>query len=174
MKKPNPAMYLLGNPASVLAIMVGGGFLIYQWWEGLAPSDWVPVLAFLAMASAANAHEKLSAYHNWKRAWDAMGGVSTAARNAWVRPLAGLVISLIIAVGLTGLNYRDPENVAVAAGFAVIALAVLGRLYFRYRPVGRTKRHKDIPVSIVVPVPRASPGRREFARDLPAYCGRLF
>jgi hypothetical protein len=174
MKKPSVASYLLGNHLSAVVIFLVGGTLIFEWWRGQYHNNAVPVIAFLAIVAAANAHQKVSKYSNWKRAWDAMGAPSTATRSISIRPLLGVAFWLVVAGCLAGLNYHRPESTPIAIGVGVLFLVTIIWAGFRHRHPAGVRRRKDIPVSIAVEVPRAAPKIRDFVRKLPAYCRQVF
>ena len=176
MKPPSPAAYLIGNPVSVTAIFLVGGLVIVGGLNGQFSNTPALVIAFVAIIAAGNAGLKVSKYHTWKRAWDAMGSGGTVARRSWIRPVLGVAFLAVVAVCLAGLDYRrivDKHMVyEIACGLLVLLVVGLYR-HRRARSVGQGSARKDIPVSIAGAVPRDAPGRRQFMRNLPSYCGPL-
>lgn len=176
MNRPGILTRLIGHPIGTLAMMGGGGLAIYQWWIGQA-GDLVPVIAVLAISTAANAHSRVSEYKNWKRAWDAMGGQgSPPARPGIWRTLGGLIVLGVLAYGLAVADYRDPAIRVTGALFVVGSLGLFGLALTRWRrkrSAASGRRQPDTVVAISLPVPRASPGGKQLYQNLPDYCSRL-
>jgi hypothetical protein len=179
MKKPNLATFFFGNPVIGILILIVGGFLIYGWWI-----DQVPVLIAVAALSAilnsAAAHDRLTKYQQWKRAWDHLGGESRPDRGKPLRQLIGLLIWVGMALAATTLDRQQPVNLIaialfVAGSFAMFAVAIR-RSWRRTGSAGRSRNRrapKDVPVEIALPVPRSSPDTRQLYKGLPDYCARL-
>jgi hypothetical protein len=177
MKRPSLATFLFGNLASCFAILIIGGFLIYEWWIGQV-HVLVAVGALSAILNAAAANDRLNKYNHWKRAWDGMSGEPRRNRGRVLRGFAGIVGWAIFAALATQLDRRDPANqVAIglfALGSAGLILIGLRRVWKRAIPgQRRPRRIKDVPVTISLPVPRDSPDRRQIYQGLPDYCARL-
>jgi membrane associated rhomboid family serine protease len=175
MNRPPPITYVIGNPLSVLVVLGGSGFATYQWWIGQA-SGWLPLGALLVIGAVMNASERLTAYQNWKRAWDAMGGRSRPGRRVNMRLLIVIPVWVVLTVVVAGFDRHQLEGKLVTASFAVASLGMVINEFQRHRrrqPAPRSRPRKDAPVTISLPVPRASPGGKQLYKGLPDYCARM-
>ena len=178
MRRPNAVTYLVGNTASTLAILAGGGFLIYRWWIGAVATDWAPAIGLFLIILAANANQRLTTYRNWKRAWDAMeGSAPPPAAQGRLRTVMGLVLLAGVGVLLLRLDLRQPAHQFAAASYLLSWVVLLGaglwRRWGRRSPRESASRF-DQPVTVSLPVARGSPDLKQIYAKLPAYCSRLW
>jgi hypothetical protein len=172
MRRPKNSVYVLGNPASVAVVAAGAAYVTWEWWTIGGWSDWTPLLAVVAVGAVWNAREKITAYARWKADWDAMAGETRARRN-WqsLKPIGAVLAWVLMALGLTGLDYSQPVHVWAAVGFSVATLGMLWRILRRRS--GRVKPGKVVFVTVVAKLRGPSPSRAECARHLPPYCAAL-
>lgn len=173
MNRPNFFHYIVGNPLSTMAAIGFSGYLIYRWWTGQADGG-VVVIAVFVFGTAMNSNQKVTDYGNWKRSWNAMGGTSGWIRWRWLKKPAAVLIWVGGAFALTQLDPRQPQTQLAIAGYTMAsALLVIVLLYRLVRRWWRRRPRKIVPVAISLPVPRQSPGPKQFDRDVPEYCYRL-
>ncbi len=178
MNRPSSLTCFLGHWVVTLGVLAIGGLLLFQWWQGQVDSDILPAVAAVVMISAANANQKLTEYKNWKRAWDALGGVSTRRKQHRLsRQMLGFLLWLVTALALTTLDRSQPKTVVAISCYGLATLPLVVWLVFQYRRQRGPDRKgpgKEFIVSVSLGVPWRSPGTRQFTRGLPAYCSRLF
>lgn len=167
MNRPPPVTYIFGNGLVVLATWGLSALCLWQWWQGML-SDVVPFIALLVTVGTANAHQSLTRYKNWKRAWDAMSGV-TPRKSHWGM-LIGVIAWMLGGSTIANLDRSQPETLVVIVGFAVGSVLLLSWICLRERRHCRPRRRRPgklIIVSICLPLPRCSPGPEQFSKDLP-------
>jgi hypothetical protein len=177
MNPPGLFTFLLGNPISALALIGGGGWMIWQWWEG-AYTLLGALLGLLFITMGSNHGDRFIRYAAWRREWRAAhGGASSGfLSSATGRWLLALALFALLAYPL----YRFPHHPWVIAygkpafaGWAMILGAVvlfrmvqkLGRVVFRRKP-----RSTTIYVTTPLPVPARAPTLADAVSALPNDC----
>jgi hypothetical protein len=178
MKRPAPYIYLVGNPASMLAIALLAIYLVYEWWIGVA-SPVAAIVAFALAASAFKANDRLEHYQEWKREWQVMNGEIPAAGRL-------LVPARTVRVVLGGIGWcvmaafslnpgTQPELQIASVMFWILTLVLIANAIYRWFKQRRGARPtRDEPIAICLSVPRQSPALRQAYAELPAYCVALF
>ena len=174
MRKPRTAVFVLGHPASVVAIVGISGLMTYQWWVGELQSVWIPILAFFACGAVMNASQKRTAFREWKQSWDIMGG-APPPRPGRMGMVVYLAIWAVIAIVLVNqLDYHRPLHLVGLISFAAATLLMLRQVFPRRARAARQQRSgKPAIVTAVPAVPRHSPSVAQAAQALPAYCAGL-
>ena len=185
MRKPGPATYLFGNPATVLAAVGATAFFGYQWWSNDS-SPLPAIVAFLIACQSMRSSDQLQKYNEWKREWDALEGRASPARGgsftltpalrfAIALPAWGIGVYMALTIG------DDPMGKLGALLFWLASAVAVCVLLFRLvRPLWQKRQPKkavnarDPVVSICVKPPQASPALPDAYRQLPAYCRALF
>jgi hypothetical protein len=102
-----------------------------------------------------------------------MEGHPSPARYLPVRKMVAVAIWLVFAAIAASLDRQQPENMLEIACFTIGSVGLALKMLWPVRPTGHRKRRKDVPVAIVVPIPRRSPGIQQCRQELPAYCQAL-
>ena len=172
--------YALGNAVSVALLCALTCYLGYGWWTGSISGVFTVIVALVTL-SAMNANGRLNRYSQWKREWDAMEGRTPSGRGfalsgRWVRLLIGVptwfaFASLALAVSNdpVGRIGADLFWLATAVGVGGGIIQWLRSRTAKLRPMSS----KDVPVSLCVKTPNASPDLAQAYRSLPPYCRSL-
>jgi hypothetical protein len=179
MNRPSIMTFLIGNPVTLLLVIGTGGWLIYEWWHGLAP----PMAALISIALIAwsgTASRELSDYYNWRRAWKAMGPPSPPGLLS--RPGVRLVfgVGIVLGLGYTLATHPTPNN-QLALGWLVLGVLLLlafwtvRGVYRRIRRRTQTRaRQRTETVSICIIAPAEPvPLLAQAYRQLPEHCYRV-
>ncbi|HEY1612089.1 MAG TPA: hypothetical protein VGF97_00170 [Rhizomicrobium sp.] len=200
MKRPGIHIYLFGNLFSAFVFLVAAIYLCYSAWQG-ETSPIIAVAAIFALMASAKARERLEAYNERKREWQAMSGEAPTAGRTFVtqqapRVIAGMIIWFVLACVALGVGNQSGSPVAAGNGpgaplaaanqpniqivaawlfWLATALLVVGGIY-RFIKRNRTQRPKpirDVPVAICLPVPRQSDAAAHAFAALPKYCSDI-
>jgi hypothetical protein len=183
MKRPSVGTYVIGNPASALALFGLTVWLAWRWYNGDMPG-FIPVIVGFVTMSAFSAFNRLKDYRHWKHEWNAMSGNSSEV-GLFTRMRANHVARILVGGTLwCGFAYlavyaaNDP-GAQVGAGLfwlgtlLIVAVWIFQRLrqVIRHRP-----RRENIQASVsqCLGVASQSPGLDSAFVSLPGYCNSLF
>jgi hypothetical protein len=178
MKRPGPIVWLFGNPASVILLVIAAIYFIYQWSSNHGAGA-AALIAFIAAGYGAGASDQLLKYQQWKREWAAMEGKASGAAFAKLYPVVRVVFASAVwcLFGYLALQpSSDPAmHVAVALFWLATLVMIVGgiaNLIRRRKPRKQTIR--DVPVTVCLSVPHRSPTLAQAFAALPNYCRPLF
>lgn len=181
MRKPGPATFLFGNPATVLAAIGATAFFGYQWWSnGVSPLP--AIIAFLAACQSMRSTDQLQKYNEWKREWEAMEGKATASNGApfTLTPIVRFAIGLPLwCLGAYATStVGDAPSAKVGAGLFWLGSLLMGAV-LTYRALARkpqtvaVAKPSDPCVSVCLSPPQFSPSLAEARASIPSYCKAL-
>jgi len=178
MNRPSLFTYLIGNILCAPLLVLGSGYVLWQWWNGVLTGV-AAMIALVVMVKAITASDTIAAYHDWKRRWNAMEGRAPAPpllrRIGAVRGMRPLLLVIFwgVAAHLHATYPGDPD-IQLGAAVALLALsaAIVGMAVgAAYRSLRRPKRLA--PVKLCQRRARRAATRERATRALPDYCKKL-
>ncbi len=185
MNRPNPIVYLIGNPISCLFLLGIAALLIFQWWTHQETTSWLilPVAAFIGYG-AMKANTQLRTYKAWRREYDA---IAEAGQSSASGARQSTAVNMLIVIALwAGLGYWLVSNATQAQSTkyygelgllfltinAALVLKFIHWLVTRRRRVAVSSSDGYV-VTACLPVPNQSPRALDVLPALPHYCRRL-
>lgn len=182
MNRPRPALYLIGNPLSVLLLLAITAWLGFNWWQEPEVTPWwMPLFTALLTSTGFTASQQIEDYKAWQRRWHDMGDGSPAP-SSLLRFLRILVtFALSIATGLLTILPLDAQGALMSLAVAAVCFTVLNLAYHaavatarkakvRRAAAPRAKREPDPIVAVCLPVPKKSALPANIYTHLPRYC----
>jgi len=176
MNRPNFFTYLIGNGLSFVGLSIG--LLVFGFQFLTTGQGGMLALIFLIAGSAAyKANERIRAYNDWQREWNAMDGKAPRqfALPGWgkLRVVLGVIVWIVfgfMALGATGTPGLEIPLAMFWAGTALGIAVAIFRLIKRGKSAPR--RGADF-VSHCLARPGQSASLNQAYQSLPDYCRRI-
>ena len=176
MSRPNFVTYLFGNGVSFFLISIALLAFGYQYFT-TGQGGILALLCLVAGSYAYKANERIRAYNDWQREWNAMNGVPA---SSFVMPnLSGfrvvLGVGIWIVMAFAALSSAGTPGLEIPLFMFWLGTGLGVVVAVRRLLKGRAARPRkgDGLVQISVNTPGASPSLNQAYSALPDYCQRI-